>query len=125
MKKFKPFSIDVTESEELKSILNEIEVMQKYTDPAPTTCESCGKGPMVKQLSLSSFALKGTGWYVTDFRGGDSGAPQAKDSLAPTASKSDTQVAAPAPKADSVAAAPSPSAPVASAPAASSSGKAD
>ena len=31
MKKFKPLSIDVTESEELKSILNEIEVMQKLT----------------------------------------------------------------------------------------------
>ncbi len=47
----------------------QIEVMQKYTDPAPTACESCGNGPMVKQLSLSSFALKGTGWYVTDFKG--------------------------------------------------------
>ena len=31
MKKFKPLSIDVTESEELKSILNEIEVLQKLT----------------------------------------------------------------------------------------------
>jgi putative FmdB family regulatory protein len=48
------------------------EVMQKSTDPAPATCESCGKGPMVKQLSMSSFALKGTGWYVTDFKGGSS-----------------------------------------------------
>ena len=31
MKKFKPLSIDVTESEELKSILNEIEVLHKLT----------------------------------------------------------------------------------------------
>ena len=31
MKKFKPLSIDITESEELKSILNEIEVLQKLT----------------------------------------------------------------------------------------------
>jgi putative FmdB family regulatory protein len=46
------------------------EVMQKSTDPAPAQCETCGKGPMVKQLSMSSFALKGTGWYVTDFKGG-------------------------------------------------------
>ena len=49
---------------------NEIEVMQKISDPAPTTCTACGKGPMGKQLSKSSFALKGTGWYVTDFKGG-------------------------------------------------------
>ena len=50
-----------------------VEVMQKSTDPAPEACETCGKGPMVKQLSMSSFALKGTGWYVTDFKGGSSG----------------------------------------------------
>ena len=31
MKKFKPLSIDVTESEELKAILNEIDVLQKLT----------------------------------------------------------------------------------------------
>lgn len=48
-----------------------LEVLQKASDPAPSSCEKCGKGPMVKQMSLSSFALKGTGWYVTDFRGGN------------------------------------------------------
>lgn len=47
---------------------DQIEVMQKFTDPAPETCASCGKGPMAKQMSLSSFALKGTGWYETDFK---------------------------------------------------------
>jgi putative FmdB family regulatory protein len=50
-----------------------VEVMQKSTEPAPANCEKCGKGPMIKQLSLSGFALKGTGWYVTDFKGGSSG----------------------------------------------------
>ena len=49
-----------------------LEVMQKSTDPAPEACAACGKGPMAKQLSLSAFALKGTGWYVTDFKGGSS-----------------------------------------------------
>ena len=47
-----------------------VEVMQKIADPAPATCETCGVGPMEKLLSRSSFALKGTGWYVTDFKGG-------------------------------------------------------
>jgi len=51
------------------------EVIQKASDPAPSNCESCGKGPMVKQLSLSAFALKGTGWYVTDFKGGSNSKP--------------------------------------------------
>lgn len=59
-----------------------IEVMQKISDPAPTTCESCGKGPMEKQMSRSSFALKGTGWYVTDFRGGNSKPQSSGDSPA-------------------------------------------
>lgn len=45
------------------------EVMQKSTDPAPERCESCGGGPLEKLVSRSSFALKGTGWYVTDFKG--------------------------------------------------------
>ena len=52
-----------------------VEIMQKSTDPAPAHCEACGKGPMVKQLSMSSFALKGTGWYVTDFKGGSGQKP--------------------------------------------------
>jgi putative FmdB family regulatory protein len=48
------------------------EVLQKMSDPAPEACSQCGKGPMVKQMSMTSFALKGTGWYVTDFKGGSS-----------------------------------------------------
>jgi putative FmdB family regulatory protein len=76
------------------------EIMQKSTDPAPAACEKCGKGPMIKQLSLSSFALKGTGWYVTDFKGGrSSSAPSAPDSSSstaaqPTASSSETSAKA-------------------------------
>jgi predicted nucleic acid-binding Zn ribbon protein len=44
---------------------------------------------MVKQLSLSAFALKGSGWYVTDFKGGQSSKPAAdtpKPDSAPKAS---------------------------------------
>ena len=71
----------------------QIEVMQKYTDPAPTTCESCGNGPMVKQLSLSSFALKGTGWYVTDFKGKPKTAPSkdGESSVAPASTPSEAK----------------------------------
>ena len=54
-----------------ESCQNQVEIMQKSSDPAPAKCEACGAGPMVKQLSMTSFALKGTGWYVTDFKGGN------------------------------------------------------
>jgi putative FmdB family regulatory protein len=64
-----------------------VEVMQKSTDPAPAACEACGKGPMAKQLSLSAFALKGTGWYVTDFKGGTAN----KAASAPAKTESSTK----------------------------------
>lgn len=43
----------------------EIEVLQKIDDPLPT-CE-CGE-EMEKKVSLSSFILKGSGWYKTDYK---------------------------------------------------------
>ncbi|RKX59773.1 MAG: zinc ribbon domain-containing protein [Thermodesulfobacteriota bacterium] len=42
------------------------EVWQKITDEPLKTCEKCG-GPLLKLISESSFILKGTGWYVTDY----------------------------------------------------------
>lgn len=41
--------------------------MQRVSDPAPAQCEECG-GSVTKLMSLSSFALKGTGWYTTDYK---------------------------------------------------------
>ena len=42
------------------------EVLQKFSDPPVTECESC-HGKMKKLISQSTFHLKGTGWYVTDY----------------------------------------------------------
>lgn len=40
------------------------EVLQKHTDPPPEACPACGKsGTMAKAISLTSFQLKGGGWY--------------------------------------------------------------
>lgn len=47
------------------------EVMQKFGADAPAACDSCSGGPMTKLLSRTGFILKGSGWYVTDFRGGN------------------------------------------------------
>jgi putative FmdB family regulatory protein len=38
------------------------EVSQKMSDPALTTHEVCGE-PVERRISLTSFSLKGGGWY--------------------------------------------------------------
>ncbi len=43
------------------------EIIQKFSDAPLTECPDCG-GAMTKLLSSSSFALKGTGWYTTDYK---------------------------------------------------------
>jgi len=44
------------------------EALQKLSDPPLTDCPSC-KGKLKKLMSLNSFHLKGSGWYVTDYAG--------------------------------------------------------
>ncbi|MDE2342385.1 MAG: zinc ribbon domain-containing protein [Betaproteobacteria bacterium] len=60
---------------------HEIEVLQKISDPPRKDCPSCGESALVKKVSAAGFQLKGTGWYVTDFRGG--GSPSSSASPAP------------------------------------------
>ena len=50
------------------------DVLQKISDPRLTVCPQCGKPTLQKQVTAAGFQLKGTGWYVTDFRGGSGGA---------------------------------------------------
>jgi putative FmdB family regulatory protein len=44
------------------------DVLQKMSDPTLTKCTQCGAETFAKQLSAPAFQLKGSGWYVTDFR---------------------------------------------------------
>ena len=44
----------------------ELEVLQKLNDDPPI-CEECSE-EMEKQIGLSNFILKGTGWYKTDYK---------------------------------------------------------
>jgi predicted nucleic acid-binding Zn ribbon protein len=64
-------------------------VLQKIADAPLTDCPACGAATFKKRLTAAGFQLKGSGWYVTDFRGGASGggdsAPAATPST-PTAS---------------------------------------
>lgn len=57
------------------------DVLQKISDAPLTDCPTCGKPEFRKQLTAAGFQLKGSGWYVTDFRGGSGGtsAPAASE----------------------------------------------
>ena len=52
------------------------DVLQKLSDPVLTVCPACGAECFAKQVTAAGFQLKGSGWYVTDFRG--NGAPKDK-----------------------------------------------
>lgn len=86
--------------------------LQKLSDPTLSVCPQCGEATYRKQVTAAGFQLKGTGWYVTDFKGGNKapttavGKPENSESSekAPAAASSTADTAttatAAAPKAD-------------------------
>ena len=67
------------------------DVLQKISDAPLTVCPNCGQAAYAKQVTAAGFQLKGSGWYVTDFRGNNSGGnaaskPASSDSAAPSES---------------------------------------
>ena len=65
------------------------DVLQKMSDAPLTDCPSCGKSAFKKQLTAAGFQLKGTGWYVTDFRNnGSASSTPAKESSSSAETKS-------------------------------------
>jgi len=51
---------------ECKKCGHQTEVWQSFSDKPITRCELCN-GRMKKLISQSTFHLKGSGWYVTDY----------------------------------------------------------
>ncbi len=47
------------------------EAMQKFSDPALSSCKLCGAAAVRKVLSAPAFVLKGSGWYATDYPSAD------------------------------------------------------
>jgi len=45
-----------------------LEKLQKISDDPLKDCPECEKSALTKLVSASSFKLKGTGWYETDFK---------------------------------------------------------
>jgi len=46
------------------------DIIQKFSDAPLTKCPACESETFSKQLTAPAFQLKGSGWYVTDFRDG-------------------------------------------------------
>ncbi len=49
---------------------HQFDLLQKITDEPVKECPECG-GPVSKLISSTSFILKGSGWYVTDYGKGN------------------------------------------------------
>ena len=92
------------------------DVLQKLSDPHLTECPSCHAQAFSRQVSAPAFQLKGSGWYVTDFRDGNKGGKTA-DKPADKPAGGDAPAAKPADAAAAPASSPAP----APAPAAASS----
>ncbi len=90
------------------------DVLQKVSDAPLVHCPACAKPRFEKQVTAAGFQLKGSGWYVTDFRDGAKKPGKAADGAA---DKAEGQPAAggdakPAGSAEGMpAAAPAPAAP--------------
>src|SRR5665213_1315207 len=57
---------------------HELEALQKLADARLLNCPACHADALVKKVSAAGFQLKGSGWYVTDFRNGNKSKPAAK-----------------------------------------------
>jgi len=89
------------------------DVLQKISDPVLTVCPACGAATYAKQVTAAGFQLKGSGWYVTDFRGGSGGAaataPKAEGGEGPPSAEAAKPADSAAPAAAPAPAAPAPS----------------
>lgn len=53
------------------------DALQKISDAPLVDCPACGEPALAKQVTAAGFQLKGSGWYVTDFRNNSSGGKSA------------------------------------------------
>ena len=105
---------------ECKKCHHRFEKIQKFSDPHVKKCPNCG-GPIEQVISAPAVQFKGSGWYVTDFKGDSSAKPVNGDANKDGAAKPDASApagsAAPATKSETAAAPAPAAAPVASPPA--------
>lgn len=82
---------------ECTSCHHHCDLIQKFSDEPAKECPNCGKNDLTKLISAAGFQLKGTGWYVTDFKNKSNAVKPSENKTADSASsasasaKSDTQ----------------------------------
>ena len=64
------------------------DVLQKMSDKRLTVCPECHQETYVKQVTAAGFQLKGSGWYVTDFRKDSGGAKTSESAVGGNAAQS-------------------------------------
>lgn len=72
------------------------DVLQKISDAPLSVCPECGQSTFSKQVTAAGFQLKGSGWYVTDFRNNGSSGAAATGAAAPSEGAVAATPAAPA-----------------------------
>ncbi len=82
------------------------DVLQKVSDAPLSVCPECGKSSFKKQLTAAGFQLKGTGWYVTDFRNNGSGGAS---KTAPSSSSTSSSATSSSSSSEGAASGPAPS----------------
>lgn len=75
----------------------DFEIAQKITDKPLRKCEKCG-GKLQKIISNTSFVLKGTGWYKTDYANKSTKTDKKEEKALETSKKSSEKVSEPAVK---------------------------
>jgi putative FmdB family regulatory protein len=67
------------------------EFLQRMSDAPLTDCPACGTPALTKLVSAAGFQLKGSGWYVTDFRNNDSQPKKSPGESAESAKKEESK----------------------------------
>ncbi|KTD17249.1 FmdB family zinc ribbon protein [Legionella jordanis] len=80
---------------ECKSCHHHFDLMQKIGDAPAKQCPQCFQDTAVRLVSAAGFQLKGTGWYVTDFKNKDKkeAKPGTKESSTSEPKSTETQPA--------------------------------
>ena len=68
------------------------EVMQKFSEPPMSSCSECG-GSVNKLISRTSFQLKGSGWYATDYKDKGKAPKKSEEATSDVKKTADTKTA--------------------------------
>lgn len=68
-----------------------LEKLQKVSDAPLVDCPHCQEPKLSKQISLSSFKLKGGGWYETDFKNKPAPGSKSEETKPASEAKSDSK----------------------------------